>query len=164
MSVNVYDKENDKLNLVAGGTLYADSPIGSWVKWDSENLPSGFLKAGDTISQTLYPELYAMYGSTVPYKADTSELSEYETTSASFTAQYDGFISATSTGGTGYGITIRINETAIAANSNATYGMNGASAAFKKGDTVSVTGEALSSANIKVACYKKSFIVKVSFM
>ena len=154
------NKQTGERIPTAGITLYADLPVGSWVKNDMTPMPTGFLKEGDTISQSQYPELYAKYGSTVPYMADTSELSEYETASTSFTAQYDGFINANSTGGTGYGIAIRINGTLIANNSNATYGVNGISAVLKKGDTVSITGEALSSATIKVAYYKKSLIVK----
>jgi hypothetical protein len=43
MSVNVYDKTNNELNLIAGGTLYADNPIGSVVPYGGANAPSGWL-------------------------------------------------------------------------------------------------------------------------
>lgn len=154
------NKNTGNLIPVAGATLYADLPIGSWVKNDMSSIPTGFLKYGDTISPTEYPELYAKYGSTVPYKADTSELSDYENASNSFTAQYDGFINVYSAGATGNSINIVINGTVIVGNSNATFGVNGVSAVFKKGDTVSVTGDNVSSATKKVAYYKKSLIVK----
>ena len=154
-----YNNEGD-LKLLAGSTMYADNPIGSWVKNDMNTLPSGFLKEGDTISQSECPELYAKYGSTVPYKADKSELSEYETVSTPFTAQYDGFISVYSAGANGITTSIVINGTTIVSSSNATYGVNGLSAVFKKGDTVNVTGDNASSVTKRVAYYKKSLIIK----
>lgn len=96
MSYNLVDPTTGDLTRVAGGTLYADLPIGSWIKNDMGTLPSGFLKEGDAILQSEYPELYVKYGSTVPYKADTSELSEYEpltigtNSGSATTALYDG--------------------------------------------------------------------------
>lgn len=96
MALYKVDSDTADLTKVAGGTLYADLPIGSWIKNDMATIPSGFLKEGDTISQSEYPELYAKYGSTVPYMADTSELSAYESLTvgtnagSATTALYDG--------------------------------------------------------------------------
>lgn len=160
MALYKVNSDTADLTKVAGGTLYADLPIGSWIKNDMATIPSGFLKVGDTISQSECPELYSKYGSTVPYKADKSELSDYENISNSFTAQYDGFLNVSSAGATGVTINIIINGTTIATNSNSSYGANGISAVLKKGDTVSVTGDNPSGANKKVAYYKKSLIVK----
>lgn len=62
MSVNVYDKENDKLNLIAGDTLlYSDAPIGSILPYGGSAAPSGwFLCQGQAISRVAYAELYAV--------------------------------------------------------------------------------------------------------
>ena len=63
MSVNVYNKNDDKLNLVAGGTLYADSPIGSIVPYGGVTVPNGFLLCqGQAVSRTTYAELFAVIG------------------------------------------------------------------------------------------------------
>lgn len=65
MSVNIYDKENDKLNLVAGGTLYADNPIGSIIPYGGATAPNGWLICqGQAISRTTYTELFAIIGTT----------------------------------------------------------------------------------------------------
>lgn len=101
MSVNKVSQTDGSLAPIAGGTLYTDMPIGTWIKWDDQtNMPDGFLKYGDTITQAEYPELYAMYGATVPYKADKSELGAINnpytisTNAAAPTIMpYDGFIS-----------------------------------------------------------------------
>ena len=154
--VNIIDDCN------AGGTLYADLPIGSWVKNDSDTIPSGFLKAGDTISQTLYPELYAKYGSTVPYKADTSELDDYENitfpASLQVTAQYDGVIIATAYDN-GY-LTLIINNNRVYIRTQSS-GINAGTATvpIRKGDAIGIEG-ADGGYVIKVRYYKKSLIVK----
>ena len=161
MSVNTVNNDGSLLR-VAGGTLYADLPIGSWVKNDSDTIPSGFLKAGDTISQTLYPELYAMYGNTVPYKADTSELGDYENvtfpTSLQVTAQYDGVIITTAYDG-GY-LTFNINDNKVYIRTQSS-GINAGTATvpIRKGDVISVEG-AGGNYTINVRYYKKSLIVK----
>lgn len=69
------------------------------------------------------------------YIRNQNVLSDYETASSSFTAEYDGFITA-KVGGTGQGVEIKINGVSIARNTNADYGINGVSALFKKGDVV----------------------------
>ena len=156
------DKTDGSLIPVAGGTLYADLPVGAWIKWDDQtNLPAGYLKAGDTISQSEYPDLYAKYGSTVPYKADTSELSDYEnitisTSSSSPTVMsYDGYLTVTAIGGAR---SININGVRPA-NASPSGSMDASTTvAVKKGDQVYFSswynGCCLG------AFYKKSLIVK----
>lgn len=43
MSVNIYDKTNDELKAIAGGTLYADSPVGSILPYGGTTAPNGWL-------------------------------------------------------------------------------------------------------------------------
>jgi len=69
------------------------------------------------------------------YIRNQNVLSDYETASSSFTAEYDGFISVR-VAGTGQGVEIKINGVSISQNSNANYGVNGVSALFKKGDAI----------------------------
>lgn len=65
MSVNIYDKENDKLNLVAGGTLYADNPIGSIIPYGGATAPNGWLICqGQAISRSEYTDLFSAIGTT----------------------------------------------------------------------------------------------------
>lgn len=161
MSVNKVNSDGS-LSRVAGGTLYADLPIGSWVKNDSNTIPSGFLKAGDSISQTLYPELYAIYGSTVPYKADTSELSDWEEVSnvSSVTALYDGYMSCT-----GYHLAyyVKVNDVVIGREQTVSNGHANLSFPIKKGDVVGFynsNDNSSISLSPMVAYYKKSLIVK----
>ena len=54
--------------LVGGGTLYADIPVASEVKFDGTDIPSSFLACdGSTFSATIYPELAeALGGTTLP--------------------------------------------------------------------------------------------------
>lgn len=167
MSVNKVNSDGS-LSRIAGGTLYADLPVGSWVKNDSNTIPSGFLKAGDTISQTLYPELYAMYGSTVPYKADTSELSDYETITlpttpeTAMTMPYDGFYILAN-----YGVVdvhhIYLNGVEISMGTTGSAGTGASTSStipFKKGDTMYRINTYSSTLREHVAYYKKSLIVK----
>lgn len=63
MSVNVND--SGILRKIAGGTLYADLPIGAEVMYEGTAAPSGYLTCdGSTFSQSEYPDLYAVLGST----------------------------------------------------------------------------------------------------
>lgn len=65
MSVNVYDKENDKLNLVSGGTLFADNPVGSIIPYGGVTAPSGWLVCqGQEVSRNTYAELFSVIGTT----------------------------------------------------------------------------------------------------
>lgn len=74
MSVNIYDKENDKLNLVAGGTLYADSPIGSIMPYGGATAPSGwFICDGTELVKTSYPELFAVIGTSFGTPSDNTK-------------------------------------------------------------------------------------------
>ena len=63
MSVNTYDKTNDKLNLVAGGTLYADSPIGSIIPYGGTTAPNGwFICQGQSLNKAEYVDLFNSIG------------------------------------------------------------------------------------------------------
>lgn len=165
MATYKYDKTTGELTKIAGGTLYADLPIGSWIKNDMSSLPTGFLKAGDTISPTEYPELYAKYGSTVPYKADKSELSDYsqpitfEQITAGYTMPYDGVmnIGANSTSGSTIAY-ISINNSRIVNIGAASY--TGSFVEFRKGDVVRAHDITTNNYILKVAYYMKSLIVK----
>ena len=65
MSIREVNKlTGDTERIVAGGTLYADMPISSEVKFSGQNIPSGFHASdGSTFDTTKYPELYAQLGS-----------------------------------------------------------------------------------------------------
>lgn len=65
MSVNVYDKSNDKLTQVAGGTLYADAPVGTVISFGGSVVPNGYLLCnGQAINRATYPQLFAVIGTT----------------------------------------------------------------------------------------------------
>lgn len=170
MALYKVDSDTADLTKVAGGTLYADLPIGSWIKNDMATIPSGFLKEGDTISQTLYPELYAKYGPTVPYKADTSELSEYENITLSTNSSnptvmpYDG-VYILANYGVSYIHHIYLNGVEISAGitgNNTTGASTSSTILFKKGDTMYRLNTYIESSTFleHVAYYKKSLIVK----
>jgi hypothetical protein len=119
-------------------------------------LPSGFLKEGDTISQSEYPELYAKYGSTVPYKADTSELSDYEATTFGTTAKivpYDGLLTITHK----QGLTVQINGVTVFNVTSGSADNSSITVALNKGDSILITGTMQEQ---KARYYKKSLIVK----
>ncbi len=163
MALYKVDSDTADLTKVAGGTLYADLPVGSWIKNDMDTLPSGFLKQGDTISQSEYPELYAKYGSTVPYKADTSELSEWETSdfanNTDKTMPYDGV--GMISNGNDTEVTITVNGVVIGRDSGrSAYASSSLFFQFKKNDVVKFSVLNGSITNQKVAYYKKSLIVK----
>jgi hypothetical protein len=172
MSYNLVNPTTGDLTRVAGGTLYADLPIGSWIKNDMGTLPSGFLKEGDTISQSECPELYAKYGSTVPYRADKSELDSYSTnvsysmlsSSSGYTMLYDGFIEIRMQGSSGQASpvsTLTVNNSTIMQCGNYNDGARKTqSFFFRKGDVLKVANANSSSFECKIAYYKKSLIVK----
>lgn len=63
MSVNLYDKTNNELKLIAGGLLYADNPVGSIVPYGGTTAPNGWLICqGQAVSRTTYAELFAVIG------------------------------------------------------------------------------------------------------
>lgn len=53
----------DTSRIVAGGTLYADNPIGSIIPYGGATAPSGWIICdGTAISRTIYSELFAVIG------------------------------------------------------------------------------------------------------
>lgn len=63
MGVYKYDKANDKMDLIAGGTLYADVAIGAIIPYGGTTAPDGFLLCqGQAVSRTTYAELFAIIG------------------------------------------------------------------------------------------------------
>lgn len=61
-------------SLVAGGTLYADSPVGSILPFGGSNPPSGFLLCqGQEVSKTTYAELYAVIGDSFGTASDATK-------------------------------------------------------------------------------------------
>ncbi len=110
MSVNKVNSDGSLLR-VAGGTLYADAPIGSYLAMKDNSVnPQGYLLADgrdttgtDDELSTKYPSLYAYLGSTniLPTELDHSVLGTPEdistnlnhtTNSSYYTAPYDGVI------------------------------------------------------------------------
>lgn len=63
MSVNVYNKTEDKLVPVAGATVYADNPIGSIIPYGGSQPPSGWLICdGRSLSKSNYFDLFRVIG------------------------------------------------------------------------------------------------------
>ena len=63
MSVNVYNKTEDKLVPVAGATVYADNPIGSIVPYGGSQPPAGWLICdGRSLSKNNYFGLFKAIG------------------------------------------------------------------------------------------------------
>jgi len=63
MSVNRYNSTTGELERIAGGTLYADAPIGSIQAYGGTTAPSGWLLCqGQLLKVEDYPELYAVIG------------------------------------------------------------------------------------------------------
>lgn len=63
MSVNQVDKQTGNTSLVAGGTLYADAPIGAIQAFGGTSAPAGWLLCqGQAISRTTYAALFAVIG------------------------------------------------------------------------------------------------------
>ena len=63
MALYEYDAQNDELKRIAGGTLFADAPIGFILPSFESITPQGFLKMTDTlanrtVSRTTYKELF----------------------------------------------------------------------------------------------------------
>ena len=62
MSVNTV-KQDGSLQRIAGGTLYADAPVGTITPFGGSAIPSGYLLCnGQTVSRTTYAELFAVIG------------------------------------------------------------------------------------------------------
>ena len=63
MSVNIYNKTNNELKLIAGGLLYADAPVGSIIPYGGTTAPSGWLLCqGQAVSRTEYADLFKAIG------------------------------------------------------------------------------------------------------
>ena len=63
MSVNKYNSTTGELERIAGGTLYADAPIGTISPFGGSVVPSGYLLCnGAEVLKTTYAELYAVIG------------------------------------------------------------------------------------------------------
>ena len=62
MSVNIVNNDGS-LSRIAGGTLYADAPIGTISPFGGSAIPSGYLLCnGQAVSRTNYAELFAVIG------------------------------------------------------------------------------------------------------
>lgn len=58
-----YDSQNQELHRIAGGTLYADCPIGSYIPFGGTVIPIGWLLCnGQAVSRTDYADLFAVIG------------------------------------------------------------------------------------------------------
>lgn len=63
MSVNMYNKTEDKLVPIAGATVYADNPIGSIIPYGGSQPPSGWLICdGRSLSKNIYFDLFKVIG------------------------------------------------------------------------------------------------------
>ena len=61
--MGVYKNSSGTLNLLAGGTNFADNPIGSIIPFGGTTAPTGwFLCQGQAISRTTYSALFAVIG------------------------------------------------------------------------------------------------------
>ncbi len=63
MAVYNYDSQNQELHRIAGGTVYADCPIGSYIPFGGTVIPTGWLLCnGQAVSRTDYADLFAVIG------------------------------------------------------------------------------------------------------
>lgn len=63
MSVQKYDSQNKILKLIAGGTLWADCPLGTINAFGGTTAPEGWLLCqGQALSRTEYADLFAVIG------------------------------------------------------------------------------------------------------
>lgn len=63
MSVNEVNKTTGDTNLIAGGTLYADAPIGAILAYGGMSAPAGWMICnGAAVSRTTYAALFAAIG------------------------------------------------------------------------------------------------------
>lgn len=63
MGVYNYDSQSDTLSLIAGGTFYADNPIGTILAFGGSNIPTGWhLCDGTALSRTTYKDLFNIIG------------------------------------------------------------------------------------------------------
>ena len=63
MGVYKVNQETGEIDLIAGGTLYADAPVGAIIPYGGSTAPSGWLLCqGQAVSRTDYAELFAAIG------------------------------------------------------------------------------------------------------
>lgn len=63
MSVNQVDKQTGDTSRIAGGTLYADAPIGAILAFGGSSAPAGWMICnGAAVSRTTYAALFAVIG------------------------------------------------------------------------------------------------------
>lgn len=63
MSVNQVDKQTGDTSRIAGGTLYADAPIGAILAFGGATAPAGWMICnGAAVSRTTYAALFAVIG------------------------------------------------------------------------------------------------------
>ena len=63
MSVYSVDKNTGDISIIAGGTNFSDTPIGTILPFGSNNIPSSFLLCdGTELNRADYPELFAVIG------------------------------------------------------------------------------------------------------
>lgn len=61
--MGVYKNNSGTLNLLAGGTVFADNPIGSILPFGGSTAPAGWMLCqGQAISRTAYADLFAVIG------------------------------------------------------------------------------------------------------
>lgn len=74
MSVNKVNKTTGDLSLLAGGTLFADSPIGSIIPYGGATAPTGwFICDGTELVRATYPELFAVIGTSFGTPSDNTK-------------------------------------------------------------------------------------------
>lgn len=74
MSVNRYNSMTGELEKIAGGTLYADAPIGTISPFGGSVIPSGYLLCdGTEVLKTAYAELYAVIGDAFGTASDNTK-------------------------------------------------------------------------------------------
>lgn len=63
MAVYEYNSQNDELKRIAGGTLFSEMAIGTFVPFGGSSIPTGFLLCdGSAVSRTTYADLFAVIG------------------------------------------------------------------------------------------------------
>lgn len=74
MSVNKVNKTTGDLSLLAGGTLFADNPIGSIIPYGGATAPAGwFICDGTELVRATYPELFAVIGTSFGNPSDNTK-------------------------------------------------------------------------------------------
>ena len=166
MSVNKVNSDGSLLR-VAGGTLYADAPIGSEMGYDSNSVPSGYLRCdGSTFSATAYPELYSFLGSNIlPKSSDHSSGLDWDnavnlTIGSDNTITEDGYAYIHAKGSGNSGCYLIVNGKIINASGNGTGWDCSSATNVSKGDVVKPYIINTSSQECKFIPYKRYNIIK----